>query len=88
MSGTPAIRNLIREDKVAQMYSAIQTGGSLGMQTLDSCLKTLVTKGIVSREAAREKPKRQKISKSTVPGRHSPVGFSPAAIHASAAGLA
>ena len=39
MIGTPAIRNLIREDKVAQMYSAIQTGGSLGMQTLDMCLK-------------------------------------------------
>ena len=57
MIGTPAIRNLIREEKVAQMYSAIQTGGSLGMQTLDSCLKTLVTKGIVSREAAREKAK-------------------------------
>lgn len=37
MIGTPAIRNLIREDKVAQMYSAIQTGGSLGMQTLDMC---------------------------------------------------
>ena len=57
MIGTPAIRNLIREDKVAQMYSAIQTGGSLGMQTLDSCLKGLVAKGIVSREAAREKSK-------------------------------
>ncbi|MBP7958607.1 MAG: type IV pilus twitching motility protein PilT, partial [Thiopseudomonas sp.] len=42
MLGTPAIRNLIREDKVAQMYSAIQTGGSLGMQTLDSCLKGLL----------------------------------------------
>ncbi|MBX9762002.1 MAG: type IV pilus twitching motility protein PilT [Pseudomonadaceae bacterium] len=57
MIGTPAIRNLIREDKVAQMYSAIQTGGSLGMQTLDSCLKTLVAKGVVSRDAAREKAK-------------------------------
>ncbi|MEK8081626.1 type IV pilus twitching motility protein PilT [Pseudomonas sp. XK-1] len=57
MIGTPAIRNLIREDKVAQMYSAIQTGGSLGMQTLDSCLKGLVAKGVVSREAAREKAK-------------------------------
>ena len=57
MIGTPAIRNLIREDKVAQMYSAIQTGGALGMQTLDSCLKGLVAKGIVSREAAREKAK-------------------------------
>lgn len=57
MIGTAAIRNLIREDKVAQMYSAIQTGGALGMQTLDSCLKTLVSKGIVTREAAREKAK-------------------------------
>ncbi|MDH4556359.1 type IV pilus twitching motility protein PilT [Pseudomonas sp. BN417] len=57
MIGTPAIRNLIREDKVAQMYSAIQTGGSLGMQTLDMCLKGLVAKGLVSRESAREKAK-------------------------------
>ncbi|HHJ4328363.1 TPA: type IV pilus twitching motility protein PilT [Klebsiella pneumoniae] len=57
MIGTPAIRNLIREDKVAQMYSAIQTGGSLGMQTLDSCLKTLLSKGLISREAAKEKAK-------------------------------
>ncbi|WP_044871038.1 type IV pilus twitching motility protein PilT [Pseudomonas sp. LFM046] len=57
MIGTPAIRNLIREDKVAQMYSAIQTGGSLGMQTLDMCLKGLVARGLVSRESAREKAK-------------------------------
>ncbi len=57
MIGTPAIRNLIREDKVAQMYSAIQTGGSLGMQTLDSCLKGLLAKGIVSRDSAKEKAK-------------------------------
>ncbi|MGH8433699.1 MAG: type IV pilus twitching motility protein PilT [Pseudomonas sp.] len=57
MIGTPAIRNLIREDKVAQMYSAIQTGGSLGMQTLDSCLKGLVAKGLITRENAREKSK-------------------------------
>ncbi|MDX5372961.1 MAG: type IV pilus twitching motility protein PilT [Pseudomonadaceae bacterium] len=57
MIGTPAIRNLIREDKVAQMYSAIQTGGSLGMQTLDACLKNLLSKGLISREAAREKAK-------------------------------
>lgn len=57
MIGTPAIRNLIREDKVAQMYSAIQTGGSLGMQTLDACLKNLLSKGLVSRESAREKAK-------------------------------
>ena len=57
MIGTPAIRNLIREDKVAQMYSAIQTGGALGMETLDACLKRLVSKGLVSRESAREKAK-------------------------------
>ena len=57
MIGTPAIRNLIREDKVAQMYSAIQTGASVGMQTLDQCLKTLVAKGLVSREEARAKAK-------------------------------
>ncbi|WP_043310971.1 type IV pilus twitching motility protein PilT [Pseudomonas sp. ML96] len=57
MIGTPAIRNLIREDKVAQMYSAIQTGGALGMQTLDACLKNLLAKGLVNRDAAREKAK-------------------------------
>jgi twitching motility protein PilT len=55
MLGTSAIRNLIREDKVAQMYSSIQTGGNLGMQTLDMCLKELVAKGLISREHAREK---------------------------------
>ena len=57
MIGTAAIRNLIREDKVAQMYSAIQTGGSLGMQTLDMCLKGLLAKGLISRDSAREKAK-------------------------------
>ena len=57
MIGTPAIRNLIREDKVAQMYSAIQTGGNIGMQTLDMCLKNLVSRGLVTRDAAREKAK-------------------------------
>lgn len=57
MVGTPAIRNLIREAKVAQMYSAIQTGGSLGMQTMDQCLQTLLGKGLISREVAREKAK-------------------------------
>lgn len=57
MMGTPAIRNLIREDKVAQMYSAIQTGAGLGMQTLDQHLADLLKKGQISREAAREKAK-------------------------------
>lgn len=57
MIGTSAIRNLIREDKIAQMYSSIQTGGSLGMQTLDQCLERLLQKGLISLEAARAKAK-------------------------------
>ncbi|MGB5210840.1 MAG: type IV pilus twitching motility protein PilT [Gammaproteobacteria bacterium] len=55
MIGTAAIRNLIREGKIAQMYSAIQTGQGSGMQTLDQCLQDLLTKGLVSREEARYK---------------------------------
>jgi twitching motility protein PilT len=57
MIGTPAIRNLIREDKVAQMYSAIQTGGALGMQTLDQCLRHLVDQRLISTDVAKEKAK-------------------------------
>ena len=57
MIATPAIRNLIREDKVAQMYSAIQTGSSVGMNTLDQCLEDLVQKRAITREVAREKAK-------------------------------
>lgn len=52
---TPAIRNLIREDKVAQMYSVMQTGAQHGMQTLDQALQLLVAQGLVSREEARTK---------------------------------
>ena len=52
MVATPAIRNLIREDKVAQMYSSIQTGQASGMQTLDQCLVELVKKGQVSKNQA------------------------------------
>jgi len=55
MIGVPAIRNLIREDKIAQMYSAIQTGMSHGMQTMDQCLQSLVSRGLITRDAAREK---------------------------------
>ncbi len=55
MIGTPAIRNLIREDKVAQMYSAIQTGVGRGMQTMDQCLQKLVAQKVVTKEVAREK---------------------------------
>ncbi|MBU1237092.1 MAG: type IV pilus twitching motility protein PilT [Gammaproteobacteria bacterium] len=53
MIGTPAIRNLIRENKIAQMYSAIQTGQSMGMQTLDQNLQDLVRRNIVSAAEAR-----------------------------------
>jgi twitching motility protein PilT len=53
MIGTPAIRNLIREGKIAQMYSAIQTGQAAGMQTLDQCLKELLQKGLITKEEAR-----------------------------------
>ena len=54
MLGTPAIRNLIREAKVAQMYSAIQTGSTFGMQTLDACLMDLVKRNRISMAAARQ----------------------------------
>jgi len=55
MLGTPAIRNLIRENKIAQMYSAIQTGQSLGMQTLDQNLQDLLNKGLISKDEAMKK---------------------------------
>jgi len=53
--GTPAVRSLIKENKVAQMYSAIQTGARDGMQTLDQCLKDLVRRNIVTAAEARSK---------------------------------
>ncbi|MBF0146982.1 MAG: type IV pilus twitching motility protein PilT [Magnetococcales bacterium] len=53
--GTHAIRNLIRENKVAQMYSSIQTGRNFGMQTLEQCLQELLDKKLITKEAAREK---------------------------------
>jgi twitching motility protein PilT len=55
MIGTPAIRNLIREAKIAQMYSAIQTGAQIGMQTLDQNLLDLVKRNIISSAEARQK---------------------------------
>lgn len=51
---TGAIRNLIREDKVAQMYSSIQTGQSKGMQTLDQHLLELVQQNLIARHVAQE----------------------------------
>jgi len=55
MIGTPAIRNLIRENKIAQMFSAIQTGGSVGMQTLDKNLQDLLASGAISKDEALKK---------------------------------
>lgn len=55
MTGTAAIRNLIREDKIAQMYSSIQTGRKDGMQTLDQHLLELVQAGLISKQNARMK---------------------------------
>lgn len=52
MIATPAIRNLIREDKIAQMYSAMQTGQDVGMQTLDQCLQRILKQGIISSDEA------------------------------------
>ena len=57
MIGIPSIRNLIREDKIAQMYSMIQTGAQHGMKTLDADLKSLVSRGIISVAEARSKAK-------------------------------
>jgi twitching motility protein PilT len=57
MVGTPAIRNLIREAKIAQMYSAIQTGSNMGMQTLDSNLTDLVKRNVISGATARSAAK-------------------------------
>jgi twitching motility protein PilT len=57
MVATPAIRNLIREAKIAQMYSAIQTGSNMGMQTLDQTLTDLVRRNVISSAAARSAAK-------------------------------
>ena len=61
MVGVPAIRNLIREDKIAQMYSAIQTGQNQGMQTLDQCLQDLVKRSQITRAQAKEYAKEKRL---------------------------
>jgi twitching motility protein PilT len=61
MLGIPAIRNLIREDKVAQMYSSIQTGQQHGMQTLDQCLQDLVKRGQITRQQAQARAKNKQV---------------------------
>lgn len=55
MIATSAIKNLIREDKIAQMYSSIQTGAAHGMQTLDQSLQNLLNQGTVTRADAKAK---------------------------------
>ena len=57
MIATSAIKNLIRENKIAQMYSSIQTGQTVGMQTLDQCLADLVRRNVVAPVEARQKAK-------------------------------
>ena len=52
---TSAVKNLIREDKIAQIYSSIQTGAQYGMQTLDQCLQKLVSQGLIDRQTAASK---------------------------------
>jgi len=61
MVATPAIRNLIREDKVAQMYSSIQTGQQVGMQTLDQNLQDLVKRSLITRNQAKEYAKDKRL---------------------------
>jgi len=61
MVGTPAIRNLIREDKVAQMYSAIQTGQQSGMMTLDQHLQDLVKRALITRNQAKDYAKDKRL---------------------------
>ncbi len=68
MIGVPAIRNLIREDKVAQMYSAIQTGANYGMQTMDQCLQNLVSAGKISQTDAQSKAHDKKLFSSAIGG--------------------
>jgi twitching motility protein PilT len=55
MVPTPAVRNLIREGKTHQLYSVLQTGGQVGMQTMDSSLAGLVQRGQITRELAEER---------------------------------
>jgi len=55
MLGTAAIRNLIRENKIAQMYSTIQTGNNIGMQALDQNLADLVRRNVITAVEARSK---------------------------------
>jgi twitching motility protein PilT len=55
LAPTPAVRNLIREGKTHQIYSAIQTSGSIGMQTMDAHLAQLVRMGRISRQLAEQR---------------------------------
>jgi twitching motility protein PilT len=63
MIGTDAIKNLIRENKVAQMYSMLQTGAQHGMRTMEQSLVELVNNGVVSPEDAHAKSSNKKLFK-------------------------
>ncbi len=66
MLGTPAIRNLIREDKTAQMYSVMQTSAKMGMCTMEQSLSDLVAKNITTRESAHESGFQREMFESTI----------------------
>ena len=76
---TPAISNLIREGKTAQIYSAIQTGGKLGMQTLEKVLADLYKAGTISFEAAMSKTSKADEIQRLIGGAPPPAGAKPAA---------
>jgi len=61
MLGTPAIRNLIRENKIPQMVSVMQTGQREGMQTLDMNLQQLVKSRKITQQSALEKAQNKKL---------------------------
>lgn len=78
MTGTSAVRNLIRENKVAQIYSMIQVGARYGMQTMEDGIKKAVDGGLVDPGTA-EEMKSSLSDDGTAPGAQAPAGAKPAA---------
>jgi twitching motility protein PilT len=71
---TPAVRNLIREGKTHQLYSALQTGGSHGMQTMDAALADLVRGGTITRQLAESRSSTPEELKRLLEGRADSAG--------------
>ena len=80
--GIPALRNLIREDKTAQILSIMQVGTQHGMQTLDQALKDLVTSGKITREEALKRTTNPKLFEGSVGGPAAAPGSSQAGARA------